>query len=126
MILLLLACANSPDQPRTVAWDHEVCGHCGMTVSDPAFAVQLATKDGETVLFDDPACGFGYVLEKHPSIAHMWFHDRTSDAWHDWNTVEFVPATGAPMNGGFAAAPVGSGGISFSEASSAVLSRKKP
>lgn len=130
MILLLLACATSPDQPRAITWDHEICGQCGMTVSDPAFAVQLTTRDGESVAFDDPACGFQYVMEKHPSIGHMWFHDgspgATPDAWLDWNVVEFVPATGAPMNGGFAASPLGTGGISFAAASTAILSRDKP
>lgn len=120
-MILLLACAN-PDVPREIAWDHEVCDECGMTVSDPAFAVQLSTKDGQSHLFDDPGCAFEYVLEQHPSIAHLWF--RSGDEWLDWNAVEFVPASGAPMNGGFRAVPVGSGGITFSAASSAVLSRE--
>jgi hypothetical protein len=121
--LLWLACAGPTDVPPPVAWDRVVCDECSMTLSDPAFAAQLVTQDGELRVFDDPGCAFRYVAEHHPKIAHLWFHDATEDAWHDWNAVEFVPASGAPMDGGFVAVAPGSGGRSFSDVSGEMLAR---
>jgi hypothetical protein len=126
IIALWLACATSIDAPPDVAWDRVVCDECAMTVSDPAFAAQLVTKEGDLRVFDDPGCAFRYIAEHHPRIAHLWFHDATDASWHDWDAVEFVPASGAPMNGGFVAVSPGTGGISFSEASGAILSKGKP
>jgi copper chaperone NosL len=120
-MILLFACANA-DVPREIAWDREVCDECGMTLSDPAFAVQLSTKDGRSTQFDDPGCAFKYILEEHPSIAHLWFH--TSDGWLDWDAVEFVRSDLAPMDGGFQAVPLGSGGTSFADTSTAILTRE--
>ncbi len=120
----LLACGTPLDQPVDVVLDRTACDQCAMLVSDPSFAVQLATAEGERHVFDDPACAFRFVAERHPSIAGMWFHDHTPDSedWLSWRGVAFVPATGAPMDGGWAAVPAGTeGASSFGAASSAVL-----
>ena len=103
-LMLLLACADDPDQPHALAYDQVACDACGMMVSEPLFAAQLVTQTGERYEFDDPACAFGYIAEKHPSIRHLWFRDASSqtEAWLDWAQVAFVPATGAPMDGGSA------------------------
>ena len=123
MILLhwLLACAD-PTEPRAVAWDREVCDECGMTVSDPAFAVQLVEGDGDVHLFDDPACAFRYIVDEAPEIRFLWFRDSTGDGWLDWREVRFTPADGAPMDGGLAAVPLGTPDtLSFGEASGRAL-----
>ena len=119
---LLVACAPAVDQPIEVVFDHVACAHCAMLVSEPRFAAQLATADGDRHVFDDPACLFRFVGERHPSLGGVWFHDRDTTEWLPWTGVGFVPATGAPMDGGWAAVPAGTAGaVSFGAASSAVL-----
>jgi hypothetical protein len=124
-LAFVLGCSD-PNEPRAITYDHVACDHCEMLVSDRRFAVQLVEQDGRLRTFDDPACAFDYIAEETPHIGHLWFHDSTTDAevWLDWHQVSFVPAEGAPMDGGLAAVPIGTtGAISFSEASSRALTR---
>ena len=126
--ILFLACTNV-DRPAELVYDHVACDSCGMVVSDARFAAQIVTLDGERSQFDDPACLFQYVADHTPAIAHAWVHDsrRPDDqtAWLDWQQVSFVEQSGAPMDGGIAAVPVGTGTMSFSEASSKVLGARR-
>ncbi len=126
--ILLLACTSS-DRPAKLVYDHVACDSCGMVVSDARFAAQMVTLDGERSQFDDPACLFQYVADHVPAIAHAWFHDSRHpddpNAWLDWQQVSFVEQSGAPMDGGIAAVPMGSGSMSFSEASAKVLGARR-
>ena len=127
--LLLLACGTPKDEPARLAYDHIACDHCGMMVSDPRFAAQLTTDGGDRYEFDDPVCAFLYIQDHGPKIAHVWFHDSNvptdADAWLDWDRVSFVRATGAPMDGGVGAVPIGVGTMSFSEASGHALTARQ-
>lgn len=127
MILALFAACGTPiDQPIDIAWDHAACDQCAMLISDPSFSAQLVTRDGERFEFDDPACVFHFIADRHPSIGNVWFRDHGSQDWLPWSTAGFVPAKGAPMDGGFAAVPAGTAGaVSFGAASGAVLSGAK-
>jgi copper chaperone NosL len=123
---LLLACATPRNEPAELAYDHVACDHCGMVVSDPRFAAQMTTATGERHEFDDPACVFLYIQDHTPAIAHVWFHDSTpgadeAAAWLDWQMVSFEEVSGAPMDGGLGAVPLAAGPMSFSEASTRVL-----
>lgn len=104
MIALWVACAVDLSTPRPIALDHAACDHCAMLISDPRFAAELVTRDGEVFEFDDPACWFRYVADRKPAIGAAWFRDSTEpDTWLSWQEVAFVEAPGAPMDGGFAA-----------------------
>lgn len=121
----LLACATAPTGAPELVYDRLACGHCGMVVSEPRFAAQLVTADEEVMVFDDPACLVREITDRAPSLKQIWLRDSTSreERWLASDAVGFVPATGAPMNGGWAAVPVGTpGAISFGEMSSRVLS----
>lgn len=126
---LLFGCAVDLSKARPLAYDHVACDNCAMLVSDPRFAAQLVTRDGERYEFDDPACWFGFVADKHPSIGNAWFRDGTApdEVWLSWQQVAFVPTPGAPMDGGFMAVPIGSDvrALSLSEASGQWLSRPR-
>ena len=126
--ILFLACTNT-DRPAKLVYDHVACDSCGMVVSDPRFAAQLVTHDGQRSQFDDPACLFHYVQDHAPPIAHAWFHDSRHpddpNAWLDWQQVAFVEQAGAPMDGGVAAVPVGAGAMSFSEASAKIFAKRR-
>lgn len=124
ILLPLAACGGPADAPEVISYDHVACDECGMIVGDPHFAAQLLTKDGQRKEFDDPACAFKYILTNHPSLVHVWFRDATAseERWLDESSAVFVPTKGAPMNGGWTAAPIGTpGGVSFGEASSASI-----
>ena len=123
----LLACTTVPDGPPEVLYDRVACSHCGMMVSDPRFAAQLVTTDGELRVFDDPACLFQDMVAHPPAVARMWFHDSTAadERWIYWDRVAFVPTEGAPMDGGLGAVPMGTAGaIGVGEASARVLDGK--
>jgi hypothetical protein len=94
-----------------------------MLISDPRYVTQLVTKDGERHTFDDPACAFRYIADHGPDLAHVWFRDSTTtdEVWLEHRQVSFVPASDTPMDGGLAATPIGTGTLSFAEASSQVL-----
>lgn len=123
LLLLLVGCSVDLKNPRPIRYDSEVCDECAMMISEPRFAAQIVTTEGKVSSFDDPACAFRYIADEGPSIGNMWFVDSTDTTqWLDWKTVGFVPATGAPMDGGLGAVPIGTeGAISFSEASGRFL-----
>jgi len=119
-LLLLLACAGVPETAPAVDYDHVACHHCAMLVSDPSFAAQLVTSEGDRRVYDDPACLFQDLEKTHPKVERMWFRDSrgAEERWIPWNEAAFVPAKGAPMNGGYAAVPSGTpGAVGFGEAS---------
>ena len=122
MIAMLLACAADPDAPPDVRWDQDACEACGMLVGEPTYAAAVATRDGATHVFDDPACLVRWVAENAPSIRHLWFH--VGDGWLSDGAAEFVADANGPMAGGFRAVAAGTdGAMSFGAASSAVMSR---
>ncbi len=124
LFVSLAGCGGPADGPAAISYDHVACDECGMIVGDPRFAAQLLTKDGQRNEFDDPACAFKYILTHRPSLTHVWFRDATAsdERWLDEASAVFVPTRGAPMDGGWSAAPIGTpGGVSFGEASSASL-----
>ncbi|MEQ1505997.1 MAG: hypothetical protein ABMB14_27445 [Myxococcota bacterium] len=122
VLVLVAGCTVDTTTPREIPWDRAACDECAMLISDPRFAAELVTTDGETRMFDDPACLFRYITAHHPSIGNLWFRDSTADGWLSWSGVAFVPARGGPMDGGVAAVPVGTdGAIGFGEASARVV-----
>lgn len=124
LLLLLAACERVPETAPMVDYDHVACHGCAMLVSDPTFAAQLVTRDGERRVYDDPACLFRDLEQSHPAVGRMWFRDSRGpdERWIPWNEVAFRPAAGAPMNGGFAAVPAGTAGaVGFGHASGTVL-----
>lgn len=122
---LLFACAVDLETPKSIVLDRAACDHCGMLVSDGRFASELITRDGTWYEFDDPSCLFRFIGDKRPDIGNIWFRDSSSteEVWLNWQKVTFVRDAGAPMDGGFAAVPLGGDarGLSFSEASGLAL-----
>ncbi|MBX3025958.1 hypothetical protein KF840_13710 [bacterium] len=113
-----------PDAPVAIAWDREACAHCHMQLSQPQYAVQLQTLDGEVVNFDDPGCFFLYLDDERPAIREVWFHDSRSDHWWRRHEVAFVAAPATPMNLGLAAVADGEpGAISYDEARARIAAR---
>ena len=113
--LALWACAPA-EGPQPIAWDREPCAHCRMLISDPAYAAQLETAQGEIASFDDPGCLLA-ALETHPNPRALWFHHLREERGIAGDEVAFVRVPHTPMGFGLAAVGVGEpGAVSLEEA----------
>ncbi len=123
MFAFLLACTRDPSAPPTVNYDLDACTDCGMLVSDPAYAAALVTKDGKTLVFDDPGCLFHYMVTQAPAVSAMWFHDAADDRWLREDAVAFDPTGHSPMGSGLRPVLAGTpGALTVGEASSKAVS----
>ena len=87
-VALLAACGRA-SQPAPIAFDREPCAHCRMLTSDPAWAAQLESADGEVASFDDPGCLLA-ALDAHPNPRALWFHHLREERWLAGDEVGFV------------------------------------
>ncbi|MEO8196187.1 MAG: hypothetical protein ABI689_05650 [Thermoanaerobaculia bacterium] len=85
------------------AWDRDACGYCRMHVSEPAFAAEIQTADGEIVFFDDPGCLFLWQEENHAAARATFFHHYREDRWLSSPRVGFAPTAPTPMAWGLGA-----------------------
>lgn len=91
---------RAPRGPVPVAWDQAACARCRMLVSDPRFAAQLHTREGEVLFFDDPGCLLLWEHE-HPDRARaVYFHHLDEERWVEGEDAVFVPAAPTPMGYG--------------------------
>jgi hypothetical protein len=109
LVLLLLAAAGGCDRPTgpaPVAWDRTRCAHCGMLVSDPAWAAQRVDPERGVSFYDDPGCLL-VSLEAgeidDASAGALYFHHHEDDVWLAREEVAFVPAGPSPMGYGLGA-----------------------
>lgn len=124
LVLLLaltpLACGR-PEGPRAIVWDREPCAHCHMLISDPAFAAQLESTDGNLPAFDDPGCLLAYLSRHRETVGRIWFHHATEDRWIPGDRVAFVRVPRTPMGYGLGAVDEGTpGAVSLEEAKALV------
>jgi len=95
-----------------------------MLISDPKFAAQLQTEDGETFNFDDPGCLLRWRTEYAPRARAVWFHHFREERWLAEAEVAFVPVAHTPMAYGFAAVDAATpGAISRAQAEARVAAR---
>jgi hypothetical protein len=111
-----------PTGPVPVPFDRVRCARCGMLVSDPGFAGQIQTSDGQVLYFDDPGCVLLHAHEHSPEELTLYFRHMTEDRWLTVDEVRFVPAESTPMEYGLGAAMRG---ITPDEAVAEVLKRER-
>ncbi len=104
--LVLAACGPS-DGPQPIVYDREPCAHCRMLISDPRFAAQLETQDGEVLSFDDPGCLLATLATRSLSVGALWFHHMREDRWLDAAHVAFETSQRSPMGYGLGAVAAG-------------------
>ena len=120
-LLLALAGCRPAEGPVPIAFDRTPCAHCRMVVSDPAFAAQLQTSDGEVFDFDDPGCLLRFREERAPEVRALFFHHLREDRWIPGGSVAFVRAERTPMGYGLGAVEAGEpDAISLEEAEASV------
>ncbi len=88
-------------RPAPVDWDRTTCAHCGMLVSDPAFAGQLHLENGEVLHFDDPGCLLIERATRGRAALAGYLHHRREDAWLELSEAAFVADPATPMGHGF-------------------------
>ena len=127
LALLLAACAgNGAPQPPQIAYGHDMCAQCGMTIDDERFAAALVMQDGKTRVFDDAGEMFLYQAEHSTETIRAWYvHDYTTKAWVNGEKAIYVVSdkVRSPMVTGVAAFVERSAAESFGkEMSGKVLS----
>jgi copper chaperone NosL len=100
--LSLSACGSAASGPPPITLDETACAHCGMLVSDLAFASAYRTGEGDALVFDDLGC----LLRELPSEgARVWVKDFETSEWLDAEAAFFVRSESiqTPMGGGIVA-----------------------
>jgi copper chaperone NosL len=99
--LFLSACGPAASGPPPITLDETACDHCGMLVSDLAFAAAYRNEEGEARVFDDIGC----LLRELPSPARVFVHDYETSEWLDGESAFFVrpESIQTPMGGGIVA-----------------------
>ena len=108
LAVLLAACGR--EGPVPIAFDREPCAHCRMLISDPAFAAQLESAEGETQSFDDPGCLLASLEGRPAAAGGLWFHHVREERWIPGDRVAFEPVPKTPMGYGLGAVDAGSAG----------------
>jgi len=101
--LFIVRAEAPPEGPQPVVWGKQACGHCRMHVSEPAFAAQLHTGQGDVLHFDDPGCLFELLRKDKPSVHALWFHHVSEDRWINGQAVGFIGVEPTPMGFGLGA-----------------------
>jgi len=100
------SCAASADGPPQIVVDRTACAHCGMLVSEPAFAAAYRAPEAKARVFDDIGCLLEAIrTESDPHRLRFWFHDVRDGRWIDGDEAIFVRAAElrTPMGGGLTA-----------------------
>jgi hypothetical protein len=99
-LLVLVACEDSGRAVDPV-WNKQPCAHCHMLLSDPQYAAQLVTKDGERLYFDDVGCLASYLASGARAVANVWVH--TANGWRDAYSTRYASGASTPMGYGYMA-----------------------
>jgi copper chaperone NosL len=100
--LFLASCGSAASGPPSIVLDETPCAHCGMLVSDLAFAAAYRIEDGDARVFDEIGC----LLRELPSSgARVFVHDYQTSEWLDGDAAFFVRSESiqTPMGGGIVA-----------------------
>lgn len=103
--LLVTACSAKTAGPPTIVVDRSTCSHCGMFVSEPAYAAAYQVHGHEPRLFDDIGCMLDALRRESGSPIDVWLQDAAAGGWIDADEAVFVasPHLRTPMGGGFLA-----------------------
>jgi copper chaperone NosL len=104
--IVTVACGVKADGPPQIVVDRTPCAHCGMLVSEPAFAAAYRRDGTDARIFDDIGCLLNAMKgEANPERLRFWFHDADSAEWIDSSEAVFVRSARlrTPMSSGIVA-----------------------
>jgi copper chaperone NosL len=104
---ILAGCGRSEVKPVDI-YPEDMCSFCRMAFSDPAFASEIITENGEALKFDDIGCmekylGTGKVITVAASFVK------------DFETKKWIPIGKSTIVTTNLATPMGSGKIAFAD-----------
>lgn len=112
---------RTDSKPVDPIWGKQDCAQCSMLVSDPKYAGQLVTPDGERKFFDDVGCLVAYIAEHKLASARSWVRSERGE-WVDAQSTRYDTGAKSPMDYGFV--PKTSGKVGFAELRRLVAERE--
>ncbi|MBZ0272853.1 hypothetical protein K8I61_12515, partial [bacterium] len=103
IVIIIVKSESLPRGPVEPVWDKTACAQCRMHLSEPGFAAQIQTSDGEVLFFDDPGELLAWRETNRPDEHAVYFHHRAADVWLSADEVAFVRVSRSPMGYGLAA-----------------------
>jgi copper chaperone NosL len=78
-LAMSVACGVGADGPPEIEVDRDACSHCGMLISEPAYAAAYRASGSNPRVFDDIGCLLEAARrEPHADALRFWFQDAAS------------------------------------------------
>ena len=117
VVLLLIGCGASEVRPVDLFPEDE-CAHCRMSVSDPKYASQIISENGDVFKFDDLSCLEKFRKEHtEVKISAIFVKDFESAQWLQYEK-SIIVKTGIET-------PMGSGKVAVSSSDRATAVKQK-
>jgi nitrous oxide reductase accessory protein NosL len=103
--LLSAGCSAKASGPPVIVVDRTVCSHCGMLVSELAYAAAYQVRGQEARVFDDIGCMLEALGREGTLPIAVWFQDAAGAEWLHADEAIFVASAHVrtPMSGGLLA-----------------------
>lgn len=103
-VMAVSACSAKRSGPPAIALDRTACSHCGMLISELAYAAAYQAPGAEARVFDDIGC-LRTAARSEAGPLTFWFHDADDREWIDGTRASFItsPEIRTPMGGGLLA-----------------------
>ena len=98
--------------PEPNVYGRDTCARCRMHLSQPGFAGELRSRDGQLTKYDDIGCMVHAMLAMHDEIPEAWVEDRGSGKFLPLLVASLVRAERAET-------PMGYGIVAFEDAGAA-------
>ncbi len=103
LVLLLLIGCSAPDlnKPPPIKVGRDVCGECGMVITDERFAAGYYSADGDARKFDDLGDLVQFMRKQQEAPALVWVHDYETRQWLSASDATYVvgPEVQGPHHG---------------------------
>jgi len=105
LFVLAGACSEATSGPVRIVWGRHACDHCGMAISEQAFAAEVRMGPREVKRFDDLGCALAWLESKGGAAAasEFWVMDQDRGEWIDARSAFYRPEQRTPMAYGFGA-----------------------
>ena len=103
--LLTTGCGAKAMGPPEIVVDRTACSHCGMFVSEPAYAAAYQVPGHDPRVFDDIGCLLTAVRREAASPITIWLQDAAGGGWINGDDAFVMksPHLRTPMQGGMLA-----------------------
>jgi len=100
LLALNLACQTASDSAQDPVWGKQACSSCAMLVSEPQFAAQLVSANGDRLYFDDVGCMAAFIAKRKAPVGQAWVRD-VAGGWVRVQVAKFSKGVHTPMDYGF-------------------------